>query len=247
MNTIPLSRVVTFWVVGLLVAVSSGVAAEPKEVPLFGPELTVRGITPSATYKDVFDSGKLMAGGQLVADPLDDRVHYYVSPDWASWKRENFGKPTGLLVSFDQGKTWRVLSRAFVFKSIFVHPIDGRLYAVISYEWQKTGDDGFLRRQYADKVVVSEDGHRWKDITRGPGYVATLLEIFQDPDHPKRVCVRGNIIRAIVFQYTDDEYSDWTLIRERDWEDAHPSAEQKAANRERVLIAVPAAQEAPSD
>jgi len=52
--------------------------------------------------------------------------------------------------------------------------------------------------------------------TNGPGYVANLLSIFQDPDHPRRVCVRANVMRAEILQYKDDEYSDWEWLRLRE-------------------------------
>ena len=217
-------------VVACVLSVFSGgawAADEKSQTSTSEAEPSARNITPSITYTDVYGREDLMEGGQLVVDPLDDSIRYYVSSDWAAWKPENRGKPIGLLVSFDRGETWRVLSRAFEFLSLFVHPEDGRLYAIIQYEWQQDDDEGFLRRHHANKVVVSEDGKRWRDITRGPGYVATLSEVFQDPDHPDRVCVRGNILRSYVMQYTDDQYSDWVMIRAWDWEAAHPDGGKK--------------------
>ncbi len=187
-----------------------------------------REIAPSTVCTNVLLRSEVPVGGQTVEYPLDKDLLYYVAHPGLLAPGGTTEKMDGLLLSHDRGTTWRVLSRQFNFRTLFVHPLDGRLYAIIDYEWQETGKDGYLQHCFANKIVVSEDGHRWKDITRGPGYVATLLDVFQDPEHPNRVCVSASVIRLSVLQYTDDAYSNWEWIHGSSWGESHPKSPPSA-------------------
>jgi len=206
------------------VAPAAAAGGPPTTAPAGG-----RTIVPNAAYPQVIGRDRLIAGGQLVADPADARVRYYAAPQALRFgDARNADRLDGLFVSADGGETWRVLSKQFDFRFVYVHPDTGRLYAIIGYEWQRTDGDGSLERCFADKVVTSADGRRWRDITRGPGYVADLVSIFRDPDHPARVCVGGNVVRYVVFQYTDDDYSDWAAVHGSRWAERHPPATRPA-------------------
>ncbi len=222
MRSLPLALCVA--IVTSIIATGLAVSAEAETATQPTTQPSVRGISPSAAYPDIYASADLVTGGTLVPDPLDKSVRYYVAPEYVQWKPENVGKKgNGLFISFDEGSTWRVLSRTFKFQFLFVHSLDGRLYAIIDHKSFKTQEDGFLQRGFSDKIIVSEDGKRWKDITRGPGFVADLVSIFQDPDHPNRVCVGASVIRYCVIQYVDDEYSDWTWFHGSERYKKHPS------------------------
>jgi hypothetical protein len=156
-----------------------------------------RTIAPDPVYRETIKRTDLVPGGQLVVDPLDAGLRYYVHPS------------AGLLVSHDRGESWRVLSRAFEFQFLFVHPFSGKLFAIIDYRWFETDKDGFLQHPEANKIVVSDDGRKWKDITRGRGY-ALLVDIEQDPQFPNRVEMSANgSIRPYRLRYNDDECKSW--------------------------------------
>lgn len=192
-------------------------APTPDAAPAHGRILA--DITPSEAYKgQVFTESDLMVGGEQIVDPLRHRLMYYLAPEWLIWQNPaNFGKQSGLLLSQDGGKTWQVLSRQFKFKHLFIHPITSEFFAIIEYQWLQTNKEGYLDHCFADKIVRSADGKHWRDITRGHGYVAGLMSIFQDPEHPNRICVRACVISYIVYQYTDDNYSDWKSVRGEEW------------------------------
>jgi hypothetical protein len=160
-----------------------------------------RTIEPNPVYRELIKRADLTPGGQLVVDPLDADLRYYVH------------RSIGLLVSHDRGESWRVLSRKFEFRFLFVHPLSGKLYAIIDYRWFETDKDGFLQHPEADKIIVSDDGQKWKDITRGHGY-AQLVDIAQDPDFPNRVWMSANGIRPYRLRYNDDECTSWRLEAE---------------------------------
>lgn len=182
-------------------------------------------ILPSAAYQEVYTTADLMEGGKMVADPTREGLRYYVAQEWLRWQApDNYRRPPGLFLSKDGGKTWRTLSRQFEFEDLFVHPSSGELFAIIESQSLKTDEDGFLQHCFANKIVRSADGHHWKDITRGPGYVADLVSIFQDPDHPSRICLGASVIRYCVLQYTDDAYSDWTWTHGGTWRESHPTS-----------------------
>ncbi len=179
-------------------------------------------VPPLEPISNVIRNEELMIGGQKVDDPLHAETKYYVAPRSLAGSKENAGRAYGLLRSVDGGKTWIRISRELDFEFLFVHPIDGRLYAIVGHEWNVPDDKGVKRRHFADKAVVSTDAIRWTDITRGPGYVPDLVHIFQDPDHPTRVCLGASVIRYCVIQYTDDDYSDWVWIHGNRWMEQHP-------------------------
>jgi hypothetical protein len=194
----------------------------PAAAPATQPT-TARTVLPNPAYPQVIARDRLITGGQFVADPAVERLRYYVAPQALRFVPGNADRLDGLFVSADGGETWRVLSKQFDFRFLYVHPATGRFYAIIGYEWQQTGEDGFLQRFFADKVVTSADGRQWRDITRGPGHVADLVSIFRDPDHPARVCVGANVLRYVVLQYTDDDYTDWKWVHGSQWTERHPA------------------------
>lgn len=146
-----------------------------------------------------------VADGQTVIDPFEAGLRFRVA---GPWRPEDRGKLAGLFFSRDGGETWHVLSQRFDFVRLFVHPLTGRLFAIVDYRWLETGPDGFLGAHSAYKILVSDDGQRWKDITRGPGY-ALLATIEQDPEFPNRVKLTANGIRPYILRYDDDAFTSW--------------------------------------
>lgn len=220
----------------LSVAHGDGLPASPPDGPPAQGRPLVD-ITPSEAYQEqVFAESELMTGGKRIIDPLRRGVTYYLAPASLLWQGQknpiNYGKQSGLFLSKDGGKTWQVLSRKFEYKHLFVHPLTGEFFAIIDYQWLETQKDGYLAHCSADKIVRSTDGKNWVDITHGPGYVADLVSIFQDPDHPNRICVGACLVRYIVYQYTDDNYSDWKGIRGDTWYKAHPQTQRSGAENE---------------
>lgn len=194
--------VIAFALSALVAVVQAGCDDRPTSRP-------ARSIAPDLVYHDVIKRADLISGGQLVIDPLDADLRYYVH------------RSTGLLVSHDRGESWRVLSRQFEFQYLFVHPLSGKLYAIIDYQWFETDKDGFLQHPDAGKILVSDDGRKWRDITRGNGY-AMLVDIAQDPDFPNRVCMGANgAIRPYRLRFNDDECTSW-----REEVDVHVQFEQ---------------------
>ena len=163
-----------------------------------------------SVYDAKHTEAELPPGGEFIQHPKKSEIRYY----WSNRPGQNLA---GLCTSLDAGKTWNLLCYIFTFRKVFVHPETGVLYAIIDYTWLKE-DKGYLVRANANKLVMSEDGRRWKDITRGRGYIADIIDVFQDPEHPQRVCMLTAVIRPTVFQASDDEYSKWTWYPAWEWE-----------------------------
>jgi hypothetical protein len=186
----------------LIIAITFGglsllLAAKVAERSPSATSHPARTIAPDPNYPDAIKRADLVPGGQLVVDPFDADLRYYVH--WS----------TGLSVSHDRGQSWRVLSRNFEFQFLFVHPLNGKLFAIIDYRWFETDKDGFLQHPEANKIVVSDDGRNWKDITRGNGY-ALLVDIEQDPEFPNRVQMSANgSVRPYRLRYNDDQCKSW--------------------------------------
>jgi hypothetical protein len=153
--------------------------------------------------------------GEVVANPKDKDVVYYVTNSLRMWGgKANVGKHPGLYVSKDGGSTWRLLDCRFEFLRLFVHPDTGHLFAIIRYDWIATDPkDGTLQVHCSNKIITSTDGRRWKDITGGRGYITDLDGIFKDPDNAGRVCLTGCVVRPYVFQAKDEQYTDWNWLR----------------------------------
>lgn len=172
--------------------------------------LTALLLALSAVSADISGGSKLPksdlpSGGKFVQHPSEQIVQYYYG-----------GRHSGLFVSWDRGNTWTRLS-TFSFRNVFVHPETGKLFAAINYEWLDENKDGYLVQSYSCKVLRSEDGKKWKDITPGRSHIPMVFDVFQDPDDPVRVCFRAHALRTYIYQATDDEYSEWTNYREGQW------------------------------
>jgi hypothetical protein len=176
-------------------------------------------IGADSIYDIVHQRPDLPTGGAFAQHPDEKNVHYYYTNRLLMWPdKSNVQKHSGLYRSTDSGTTWKLVCYILEFHKLFIHPETNVLYAIIGYDWLKNDEEGYLVRCSATKIVMSEDGKHWKDITGGNGYVADLVDIFQDPDHPRRVCLAASVMRGYVLQATDDAYSKWTWYKEWDWE-----------------------------
>jgi hypothetical protein len=159
----------------------------------------------------------LPPGGEYVAGTTNSTVQYY----WTNTAGKM--KPNGIYASTDGGATWKLGCWVFQFRKVFVHPKTGVLYAIIDHNWLEKDKDGYLTRCFANKLIMSKDARHWRDISPGPGWIATMLDVFRDPDHSNRVCLLAGEIRPCVFQAGDDEYSTWEM--------KPPGWEQKTGER----------------
>ncbi len=161
----------------------------------------------------------LPIGGQYVHSPKEDKTRYYhVESASISAHRENFQKLRGLFKSMDGGATWELRCDCFDFNLLYVHPTTGALFSVITSQPLESGRDGFLVRRSLQKILMSIDGSRWKDITGPRMPINEISRIFQDPYHPTRVCLEGSGIRLYTLQANDDQYTNWTGYQQSDWE-----------------------------
>jgi hypothetical protein len=148
------------------------------------------------------------------------------------WKgKNNAQKFPGLYVSEDKGNTWKLLCYFFQFKTLFVHPETGVLYAGVDYEWLEENKNGFLWPHCSNKILMSKDGKYWKDITGGNGRTGDIVSFIVDPDNPKLVCVQVCGIRLYTLQSEDDKYSEWNYYSAWDW----PRRKEPKAVRQRNI------------
>jgi len=189
------------------------------------PVLTVLAFLPFCRADDevsIYDKipsrSELPTGGTFIDDPTRQDREYYFTNRQAMWPDPgNARKHSGLYLSDDGGKTWKLRCHFFEFEHVFPHPKTGTLYAIIDYTWLAENKEGFLWPHYANKALMSRDGRHWKDITGPPGYVADMTGFMVDPDHPSRVCVQAWGLRPHILQSSDDTYSTWTWHDGRDW------------------------------
>ncbi len=169
-----------------------------------------------------YDKDQLPTGGEFIVHPKNVAVNYYFTNRQRMWRDEsNFQKIAGLYISNDHGSTWKRQNNNFDFLFLFIHPDNGILYAIINFRWHKTDENGFLSTYHANKVIRSDEGKKWRDITGGPGFIASIIKIIQDPDYPGRVCLIANVIRGYTLQSTDDSYSEWTWFTDWEWPRRH--------------------------
>lgn len=154
-------------------------------------------------------------GGKFAKQPdSSDLVIYFASTHVDPGEKE-----FGLYLSRDEGQTWRLMSDEHHFKNVFLHK-NRQLFAIV--EERFITDMG--QKAVRDRILVSFDlGLTWEDITGDIGM--QLFDIFQDPDHPDLVCLRGQTVRIYVLQAEDEDY-DWEMVREYwEWKDAHRTPE----------------------
>jgi hypothetical protein len=173
-------------------------------------------------YEKVHGRADLPTGGEFVSHPRKELVEFYHANRMQMWSdRSNAQKHSGLYISSDGGETWKLLCHFFEFNKLFIHPETEKLYAIIRYEWLDPNEKGYLVPHIADKALESSDGKNWKDIMGKQKYVATIYDIFVDPDNSKRVCLRVNVMRAEILQSSDDNYTGWEWYRAEQWDYRH--------------------------
>lgn len=183
-------------------------------------QLMLLTIAHAATNEANQMEAMLPPNGTYIKDPNKPEIQYY-------WSNTSGKYRAGLYKSSDSGTNWTILTGIFNFRKVYLHPETGVLYAIINYSWLDEGGE-YLVSHSADKIIMSEDGKHWKNITRGPGYIADIVDIFQDPDHPKRICITTCIIRICVQQSDDDEYSNWKNYAIWTWKERHKEVGQSS-------------------
>lgn len=182
-------------------------------------------------YQTVRKKGDLPTGGEFVANPKKKSEIYYFTNASRMWTdKSNAQKHSGLYRSADEGQTWNLVCDFFEFKELFINPRTGKLFAIIEDKWLAEHNE-YLVPHRADKAIASTDGKRWTDIMGKQKHVAMLSNIFQDPDHPDRVCLEYSLIRGIVLQAKDDNYSDWDSMVISEWEKKHPTHPARTYSR----------------
>ncbi|MBA4148148.1 MAG: hypothetical protein H0X66_08530 [Verrucomicrobia bacterium] len=161
----------------------------------------------------------LPVGGRYVRASTNENEQWYFVNSGKIWSEpKNSGKRRGLYKTNDGGNTWELLCNCFDFTFLFVHPSTGVLYGAVDSVRLAEGQDGFLVPRSSGKVVMSNDGVRWRDISGPNGHIPHVSSIIADPHHAERVCVRAHSVRPYVLQAKDAQYSDWYWIRAWDWE-----------------------------
>ncbi|HUB68250.1 MAG TPA: sialidase family protein, partial [Candidatus Methylacidiphilales bacterium] len=174
-------------------------------------------------------------GGSLVQESaVSPKLVYYTG--WGGFGFPTNGKEGCLFVSEDAGKTWTPSSLSQNVMHAFITP-DGSIFAATEgivttpppprggYLTWTTDKDGVKHYPSVHLLVSRDNGHGWKDITPPLQSGFGLDSIFQDPDHPNRVCVSSSAInhssRDFFYQASDDTYSSWREIRDDDWSGGH--------------------------
>lgn len=191
-----------------------------------------------AGYCQDFETKKadLPTGGQFVTNPKGKEMYYFVNKAMMWEDKSNAQKHSGLYRSDDGGQIWKLICEYFEFKDLFIHPVTGKLFAIIEDTWLADADTGgYLVPHFSDKAISSSDGRHWTDIMGKQGHAGTLLGIFQDLDHPDRVCLETIVIRDCVLQSKDENYSDWSLMRAQDWTAQHPG-EKYFSERKWIVV-----------
>lgn len=161
----------------------------------------------------VYQKADLPVGGITVPQPKDKQVvYYFVGKLKLQQDTANSNKASGLYGSTDGGQTWKLLTSYFEFKSLFIHPTSGELFAIIEDNIIATNEKGFLTVQRWDKAIRSTNGYEWKDIMGKQQRASELSRIFIDPEHPQRVRLTGWSFRPYELIAVDDDYSGWKQV-----------------------------------
>lgn len=142
---------------------------------------------------------EMPAGGRFGTNHADETLLVYYISLYGAPERDEY--QFGIYVSNDQGTSWDLVSE---------HP---------HYRYVLLTTSGVLFAIANNKVLESHDmGKTWREIYSDS---MTVFSIFEDPDHPDLVCLRGYGLRGYVLQASDDRYA-WNKIREGTWYEKHP-------------------------
>ena len=133
---------------------------------------------------------ELPVGGKIIIRPDSPKEVLY----WISWSTlhlnaKNIQKAAGFYRSEDSGKTWYLRSNDLEFRSVFVHSESGAIYGEILEESLFTDEEGFVREVSRHRLLVSDDGYNWRDLSKDPFYARAFIRIWEDPTQTKEICI----------------------------------------------------------
>ncbi|MGH7178733.1 MAG: hypothetical protein ACREJC_15250 [Tepidisphaeraceae bacterium] len=177
------------------------VAGQPSTNPIRRFEL------PS-WRKDVHTRQQLAdACGQFLRDPIEKDVEFCLVP-----RSAKSGPRSGIMISGDGGRTWRVLSNFLDFQTLFIHPVTGDLFAGIEVHHFDVEPKSREIRVWLDwRAVWMRGGKRWIDISPdGNGFMGPPSFGVAGGDSGQ-IVIHGNRDSAIDFTSLDFEYRLWRM------------------------------------
>jgi hypothetical protein len=195
-----------------------------------------------------YTKAELPADGRFLRH-ANGSEYYFVSADILR-RRANLGALPGLYYSpADSGGQFQILRTDLDFRDVYVHPVTGKLFAIIRWQHVYQGKDDVIAEDIG-MIAMSNDGRKWKDVTPPDFSVNVSMrkavvtgKIQQDPERPNRVCVvrrdphdlgyggfgYGEDRTGFVLRASDDEHTKWEIIRMPKWHEV--LARRRAASR----------------
>ncbi|HWB59554.1 MAG TPA: hypothetical protein VG733_08680 [Chthoniobacteraceae bacterium] len=179
-------------------------------------------------WRKIAGTDSVPPDGELVQQGPD-------SPLLAYYPSQGTGLPMDkkravLFVSEDAGKTWKQKCAGRIFEGLFIDH-DGKFYAFESVG-SFDADGHFRGNGNRRRLVVSKDkGATWEVLceklpeTQGMAFAGIRLDsIFEDPDHPGRVCLTGLTFSDVASEppaefvfHANNAYDEWTSTDLSSW------------------------------
>mgnify|MGYP006298652063 CR=1 FL=1 len=176
-------------------------------------------IKGEAYIKKKLAENGLPYGGSWAWHPRKPTTLYFTLEKVIYRDPVNAGKFSGLWLTTNECESFKRLGTFQNVGKALVHPETEAFFILAGADTFESYGDGFVREGTQCKLLVSQKGIHWEDITPGREDMVPYRYIFPDPDHPDRICIYDHYEK--IHQSMDADYEKWKQYTRQEWEDLH--------------------------